>query len=87
MGVPPTHFSLRSGRSLRIFSVLQAKRRQLELKGCGISPGKSGEDLQRRGHVAWGDAVDSDAGIGPLDSQRGGEVLDRRLGRIVGPAT
>lgn len=68
MGVPPTHFSLRSGLSARIFSVLQKNK---DLAGaatrCGAPLHQGGEDLQRRGHVAGGDAVDPDAGIGPLN--------------------
>lgn len=35
-------------------------------------------------HVAGGDAVDADAGVSPLDRQRGGEVSDGGLGGVVG---
>ena len=84
MGVPPTHFSLRSGRSSRIFSVL---RGVLEAGlGGARHEGKEGVgDLQRGAHVAGRDAVDPDVVGGPLDGQRGREVLDGRLGRVVRP--
>lgn len=44
-----------------------------------------GGDLQRGAHVAGRDAVDPDVVGGPLDGQRGREVLDGRLGRVVRP--
>lgn len=37
-----------------------------------------------REHVAGGDAVDADAGVGPLDGERGSQVADAGLGCVVG---
>lgn len=34
-------------------------------------------------HVAGGDAVDANAGVSPLHSQRGGHVADGSLGAVV----
>jgi len=46
------------------------------------------EDLLSEGgeHVTGGDTVDADAGVRPFDGERGGEVADTCLGRVVGTA-
>lgn len=44
------------------------------------------ESLQGSQHVARRDAVDADAGLGPLDAERGAQVPDGSLGCVVGPA-
>lgn len=41
-------------------------------------------NLQSRQHVSWRDAVDADVCVGPLDSQRRGQVADGCFGRVVG---
>lgn len=60
--------------------MISGSRKQWSTVAPGVGKRKS---LQCRGHVARGDGVDPDARIGPLNGQRGGEVLDRRLGRVV----
>jgi hypothetical protein len=43
-----------------------------------------GCDLQGCKHVARRDAVDADAGPGPLNAERGAQVADGGLGGVVG---